>query len=184
MRSLQSQAQAYTRVQWALGILLAMGLGAFYLAGYRPATSRQAGLLMQMSARQRDLEQNQNRARNLPILAAEVQQLERRVAAYGRQFPRQPELGEFIREITRISQQLSLSDWKYQPGAPRRGDSYFELPIQMHLEGDFVNVATFLRQIEDMQRLTRVRKLGFKVHDSKAGTVEADITMNIYFSEG
>jgi Tfp pilus assembly protein PilO len=86
--------------------------------------------------------------------------------------------------VTQISRRLDLREWKYQPSAPKAGDSYYELPIQMHFEGDFVNSASFLRQVEELQRLTRVKKLTVKGTDRKRGTVEVDVAMNIYFSEG
>lgn len=187
MRSLKKQLTWCARTQWTMGIAVAVCGGIFYFVGYRPAINRLATLQQHVSAKQRDLDSGQNRASNFNALTREVMKLEGQVKNYDRQFPRQPELGQFIRDLTQISQRLSLQEWKYQPQAPRRGDSYFELPIQMHFEGDFVNVSRFLQQVEDirhLQRLVRVKKVAIKSKDSKAGMVEVDMTMNIYYSEG
>jgi Tfp pilus assembly protein PilO len=139
---------------------------------------------MQRQLKQRDVDQTQNKARTLPILVIEVQALEKRVQYYDRQFPRQPQIGEFIRDMTTISQQLSLKTWNYKPAAPKRSDGYFELPILMSFQGDFMNVATFLRQVEKLERLTRVKRLTLKNRDPRTGTVDVEMAMNIYFSEG
>jgi Tfp pilus assembly protein PilO len=171
-------------MQWLLGAGIACTLATFYVVGYRPAIGRLEVLKLQLQSKQRELEQNQNKARNLPILAFEVQQLESQVRVYDRQFPQQPELGQFIKDITQISQQLALGEWKYQPGAPKRWEGFCELPIQMHFRGDFLNVASFLRQVEDLQRMTRIRRLSVKSKDNKAGAVEVDLGMMVYFSEG
>ncbi len=184
MQSLQKQIGWCTRMQWALGCAILAGMVGFYALGYLPATRQMETLRMQIQSKKRELEQNQNKARNLPILALEVQQLERQVQMYDRQFPRQPELGQFIRDITQISQQLSLGQWKYQPAHARRGNAFFELPIQMHFQGQFSNVEAFLRQVEDMQRLTRIKRISIKGRSGASGAVEVEMAMNIYFSEG
>jgi Tfp pilus assembly protein PilO len=160
------------------------GAAGFYFLGYRPRTERIADLRLSVESSRAKVESNQVKARSLRDLAREVQRLEDRVQGYGRQMPRQPELGEFLGDITRVSQQLSLRDWKYEPAPPKRGDDYFELPISMHFVGEFGNAASFLRQVEELQRLTRVRRLTIKARDRKTGQVEVDVAMNIYFSEG
>lgn len=184
MKALQDQIGLYKRVQVVLGIVAAATAIAFYFAAYRPATKCLQTFDLQIHSKQRDLEQNRNKARNLDILARELQKLEQQAAAYDRQFPGQAELGQFIRDITQISQQLSLAEWKYEPLPPKRGDNYFEVPVIMHFQGDFMNVATFLRQIEDMQRLTRIKKLEIRGRDRDRGSVQVEMAMSIYYSEG
>jgi Tfp pilus assembly protein PilO len=184
MRTLQSQIIWVRRLQWGLSVGMSLGVIIFIFAGYRPAKSRLDDLQLQIQSKARELEQNQNKALNLPLLALEVQELDTRVRDYDRQFPKQANLGEFIREITHVSQQLTLRDWRYQPLPPKKGDAYFELPITMHFQGEFLNVAAFLSEVERLQRLTRVRRLAIKSKDTRTGMVEVEIGLNIYFSEG
>jgi Tfp pilus assembly protein PilO len=184
MRSLKSQITWCNRWRTGMSALLGVMVLLFIFAGYVPAKHRLDALHGQIDTKTREVEDNQNKARNLPLLALEVQELESRVRDYDRQFPKQADLGDFIKDITRVSQQLALRDWKYQPGAPKRGDSYFELPIQMNFQGDFLNVYAFLSEVEHLQRLTRVRKLAIRAKDLKSGLVEVEIGLNIYFSEG
>jgi len=47
----------------------------------------------------------------------------------------------------------------------------------------FQNVFSFIRQLEEMQRLARVKQMTVKCKDGKAGQVDVSLTMNIYFSE-
>jgi Tfp pilus assembly protein PilO len=184
MRSLSSQITWCRRLQWGLGLGLALAVLLFAFAGYLPAKHKLDALHGQIQSKTRDLEASQNKARNLPLLALEVKDLESRVRDYDRQFPKQADLGDFIKEITRVSEQLTLRDWKLAPLPPRRGDAYFELPIQMNFQGEFLNVFSFLTEVEHLQRLTRVRKLSIKNKDAKTGMVEVEIGLNIYFSEG
>ena len=184
MSRLKGQLDRLQRVQWALwAVVVACAVG-FYLVGYRPKTQRIADLWTAVESSRAKVVGNQAKAHSLRELAREVQRLEDRVQGYGRQMPRQPELGEFLGDITRVSQQLSLRDWKYEPALPKRGDNYFELPISMHFVGEFGNAASFLRQVEELQRLTRVKRLTVKARDKRSGHVEVDVAINIYFSEG
>jgi Tfp pilus assembly protein PilO len=184
MRSLRSQILWLNRLQWGMSIGVTVAILIFIFAGYRPAQQRLDDLHLQIQSKAREVDANQNKALNLPLLMMEVQQLDGQVRDYDRQFPRQANLGEFIREITQVSQQLALRDWKYQPGLPRRGDAYFELPIQMNFQGEFTNVFSFLTEVERLQRLTRVRKLAIRHKDTRTGIVEVEIVLHIYFSEG
>ena len=183
MRSLQSNLVRLRRLQWVLAGVTVMGLAAFYVGVFRPQAARLEGLTLQIQQKRRDLEGSTDKTKKLPILMGQVRDLDVRVQHFERQFPRQPALDLFIRDITDISQRMNLREWRYQPGAPKRGEAFQELPIQMQFTGDFLNVASFLREVENMPRLTRVKKLSVKSRDSKSGLVEVELGMNIYFSE-
>ncbi len=60
---------------------------------------------------------------------------------------------------------------------------YSEIPITMNFEGDFSSVFGFLREMEAMPRLTRVKSLNIRTKDPKLGIVDVNLAMNIYFSE-
>ena len=54
-------------------------------------------------------------------------------------------------------------------------------PIKLTFEGDFISIYSFLRNTEEMPRLTRVRDMKLSSRD-KTGQVKFELTMNIYFS--
>jgi Tfp pilus assembly protein PilO len=183
MRSLQSNLARLRRTQWVLAGATLLGLAGFYVAVFRPFAGRLDVLTLQIQQKRRELEGSTDKTRQLPILMGQVRDLEVKVQHFERQFPRQPALDLFIRNITDVSQRMNLREWRYQPGAPRRGDAFQELPIQMQFQGDFLAVASFLREVENMPRLTRVKKLSVKAKDGTTGLVEVELSMNIYFSE-
>lgn len=184
MDPLQNQLNRYGRTQVILGGALMLGMVMFYLLAYRPAQQALTALDVQIDLRQRELQQSQDRAANLPILEAEVRSLEQQVAIYDRQFPRDPEFGPFIRDLTEISQRFELKQWQYRQSAWRRNDDFCELPVQLQFQGDFVSTLGFLRQVEDLHRMTRIHRLIVKSRDLRSGHVEVEAAMNIYFSEG
>jgi len=98
--------------------------------------------------------------------------------------PKQADLPQFLGEVTQISRTASLRGLDSTHGLPSSSDLFGELPIKLKFTGEFMNVVSFLRQVEGMNRLTRVRDIDIKSTDPKLGLVEVELTMNIYFAEG
>ena len=184
MRSLQTQLAWCVKAQWGLGIGLVVILAAFYFVGYRPQHAKLKERKAQIQQKQQEMDAANTRVANLPAVAIEVEKLRTKLERFNKKLPKQQDLGQFIRDITTLSQQSSLKKLTVQPGAPKRTPLYCELPVLLNFEGDFLNVFSFLRQTEDMQRLTRVNSLTVETKDAKHGQVEVQVSMNIYFSEG
>ena len=183
MRTVQSQIAWCARAQWTMTLVMVTMVGGFLLFGFRPASQRQGHLKSELVSRSHQLEQNQARAQNLPILAMEVDRLRLKLERFNKKLPKTTELGEFIRDLTQVSQQYTVRKLVHQPGTVKRQDLYGEIPITMSFEADFQNVFSFLRQLEDMPRLIRVKNLSVKCKDPKLGHVDVNMAMNSYFSE-
>ena len=185
MRTLQTQAEWCNRAQWVLGVSLVVLVGLFYGLVYRPDSQKLADLQTQIVSKRRDLLNNKTRVQILPDVITEVERMRTRLEKFDKKLPKQPDLGPFINDITELSHQASLRKVEVNPGVPQRGESYAEWPISLKFEGDFVSAFSFLRRAEEMQRLTRVKGLKVRSTDAaKSGTVQVELSMNIYFSEG
>jgi Tfp pilus assembly protein PilO len=184
MTSLQNQLSWCVKAQWTLAIAMIAMLLGFYFAWYRPEHTLLRERRAAIESKRVELEANGTRASNLHMVKLEVDNLRARLERFNKKLPKQQDLGQFIRDITTVSQQSSLRKLTVQPGAPKRTALYTEMPISLNFEGDFNSVFNFLRQTEDMQRLTRVNNLSVKTTDAKLGQVEVQVSMNIYFSEG
>jgi Tfp pilus assembly protein PilO len=183
MRTVQSQIAWCARAQWTMTIIMGSMIGLFLLLGYRPAVQRLSFLRSEIANRSQLLDENQTKARRLPMLAFDVERLRTKLEKNNKRLPKTAELGEFIRDLTQVSQQCAIRKLVHQPGTVRRLDLYGEIPVTMSFEGDFQNVFSFIRQMEDMQRLTRVRNLNIRCKDGKLGHVDVSMAMIIYFSE-
>ena len=164
---------------------MACALAGFYLFSYRPQTQKLAEFHDRFELKQRELHDNEIRTINLPEFEQSVRKLQLKLDKFDQRLPRQQELGQFIRDINRLSQQSMLRPFNVEyPAAPQHTELFAELPIQLKFEGDFPSVFSFLRQMEQMQRLTRVRTLEVKVKDGPTGgQVSVDLSMSIYFAD-
>jgi Tfp pilus assembly protein PilO len=183
-RSLQAQIGLCARAQWVLaGAMIAM-VGGFYLFEYRPAMQKRAELRMQIDAKRNELLASKTLTEGNADLALSVEKLKYQLGPFDMKMPKQADLGQFFREVTEISQSTRLRGWDITHGSPSRSNLFGELPIKLKFTGEFLNVVSFLRQVEDMKRLTRVRDINIKTMNAKLGHVEVELTMNIYFAEG
>lgn len=181
MLSLQNQIIWLKRAQWTLTASMALVVAAFMLLAYRPQVRRLADLKVQIDQLQRELASSREKTKILPSVAADVERLRLRLEKF-KVLPRQQELAQFIMDIAQLGKQASLKKFEMTPrGSPTRGQKLNELPIHLTFEGDFVNVYSFLRHAEELQRLTRVPEMKIRGKD-RLGQVKVDMTMNIYFA--
>jgi Tfp pilus assembly protein PilO len=181
MGNLQNHVRWFIRAQWALGALMVALLVAFFAFGYRPQTARLRQLQLDISQRQYELRQSQDKTRILPAIAADVKSLRQQLDA-SKKLPPQQELPQFLKDVTALGQRCSLHPFTFKQGMPTHGDLFCELPVALTFEGDFIDAFNFLRSTEAMQRLTRVRSMTIKAMDGTAGRVQVQVSMNIYFA--
>jgi Tfp pilus assembly protein PilO len=180
MLSLQNKIVWLRRVQWTLAATTLVMAAGFYFMFYKPHMRRLADLQDQIEKYDSELIASKDQTRILPVVAADVERLKTRLAKF-KTLPRQQELAQFIKDIAQLGQQSSLKKFELTRGVPARGSQLNELPIQLTFEGDFVNVFSFLRHAEELQRLTRVPSMSINATD-KLGQVKVQMTMNIYFA--
>jgi Tfp pilus assembly protein PilO len=117
------------------------------------------------------------------VLQADVYRLQARLEHNNKTLPRQADMGTFIKDIETVSQQSAVQKFTCHPGAAQKFAAISLVPVTMNFEGDFISVFQFLRQSEDMLRLTRIRALNIRSTDARAGQVEVGMAMSVYFSE-
>jgi len=182
MRSLQSQIIWCKRLQWVLWAAMVLIAGVFYFVGFRPTTAHIARLDTDIRAKRQELREMEGRANTLQLVIEDVRKLRDAIAA-GKELPKQKNLPQFIMDVERISQQASLKEYSLTPeAAPAKHDLFRQLPIKLRFKGDFRNVFAFLQQTEQLQRLTRVRRIDIKTIPNEPGQVNVDLWMNIYYS--
>src|SRR5438874_2174479 len=182
MRTIQSQIAWCVRAQWTMTLVMVSLILVFLVFGFRPTSQRRNALRSEISTKVGLLETNQARAQGLTGLAFEVERLRLKLAANNKKLPKTPGQPDFINDTAEVSSQFGIRKVMQQPGLMRRLDLYNEIPIVMSFEGDFTNVFSFIRRLEEMPRLTRVKSLNIHSKDGRLGQVDVNLTMNIYFS--
>ncbi|MCS7033541.1 MAG: type 4a pilus biogenesis protein PilO [Phycisphaerae bacterium] len=178
---LKDRTHLYARIQrWLFAGLVVFAFG-FYLLVFYPTHRRAEELQAAVERQRQDLELARERSKDLPRIAAENEALTLRLSQ-SKRVPRQSEWAEFVRDLTRLGNQESLRKFAYKYGLARHIGEFAQFPVIVSFEGDAMNVYAFLRQIEDLPRLTRLRSILLKSLEESPGQVRAEMALNTYFS--
>jgi Tfp pilus assembly protein PilO len=180
---LRNKTSFYTRMQCTLAVTLAVFGVVFVFVTLKPTQRQAAALAQRLTESESELAAARARASDLPRIAAENEALSLRLAQ-SKRLPSQQELGEFVRDISRLGNQFSLKKFEYKYGLPKRGDSFSQVPISVMFEGDMLNVYAFLKKTEELPRLTRLRNIALEAAgaDRPVGTVTVQMSLNTYFA--
>jgi Tfp pilus assembly protein PilO len=190
MRSLETQISWFARIQMALAAAIVVAAAAFYLVWYRPATRQMQDLRAAILENNHNLELSRSRADELPAVAKMVADLRQKLDRFDRKIPRHQDLPDLLGALESLRQQAGIAKCYLKPENPQSLASYSEQTIHVDFEGDFDQVADFLARIEDMDRMTRVRRLAINgataanAANAGRGAVEVHMDVSIYFLEG
>jgi Tfp pilus assembly protein PilO len=187
MRSLKHTISIYTKLRWALAGATVVAAGLFYGLVYRPQMKQSSLVDASIARTSSELAICQDQTRLLSGVAADVERLRSRLREF-KTLPRQQDLAQFIKDISQLNSQANLRKFEQRQGIPVRGTKMSSSPVAMTFEGDFVNVFSFLRHTEELQRLIRVSDLriesssGQGAMKDRSGQVKVQMKMNIYFA--
>lgn len=180
MIPLARQSEWMRRCHVTLGVTSGVALLLFYLAVYRPTTSRLADIRREIASAELQIGKNQDAARDLDNIKRDVQQLREQIAR-SRKLPSEQDFSGFLREITGLAQGASLEKFRCEPANTRKLELCTEMPVTLKFSGPFMEVSSFLRQAEEMPRMMRTRTLSLKSKDGKSGMVDAELSVSIFF---
>ena len=173
-----------TRESMVMVAILAAAVAASVLGVYLPQSRAMAGVEQQISDRRGMLQANAEKAAAVPQIARRVRDLMGRYNNFDRRLPRSQELGGFLKEISKIQSESNLSGGRMDTQNPVTGQLYNTMPITMRQTGSYLALAEFLRQINQMARLTRVQRMMIQAsRDGDPARLDIELVMNIYFTK-
>ncbi len=186
-RNLGDQLAWCKAMQWMLLAGTLAASTAIWFAGIRPARWRLAELDQRVAAGRAQLRENHGLSSELAAAGEQSEQLRQWLAQFDRRLPKQPDLAPFVRDLTKIGKEQSLSNLTWRPlEADHSVDGLAELPIRLGFEAQFPSVAEFLRRAEQMPRLAHVHDLELRtspVADAAAGYVDVELTLDIFYGQ-
>jgi Tfp pilus assembly protein PilO len=184
MPLLKTQILWFTRIQWAIAGGVFFTALLFWVMVYRPETNRIKTLTLRIIEGDRELSTAQSQARVMAKIQEDINQLNQKLRDF-RKLPATPgDLGQFQIDISELARRDNVHEPSLSwTGMPRRDEQLCQLPISLKFDGDFQSVFAFLCDMEKLSRLTRVQTMTVKSPNSD-GTVQVEMVMNLYYSEG
>ena len=110
-----------------------------------------------------------------------VEELQEAIKFFEKKLPQEREMDLILKEVWQMAEQNKLNTRTIRTMKSQRGSAYSELPIEMNLSGDFAGFYEFMLQLERLPRLTRVQSLMLDKINGQEGSMEAKVTMSIFF---
>lgn len=116
-------------------------------------------------------------------LSAELQAVRRRKEEIRRRITDAPQVGEFLRQVSRVADDVGVRMKEFRPGAPSRTERYGVVQIELHCAGGFGGICAFLERLEKLPRLATVNRLDIAV-PNRGDLYTFNLSLDIYFASG
>ncbi|WP_432800306.1 type 4a pilus biogenesis protein PilO [Poriferisphaera sp. WC338] len=164
-------------------VLLMAMLIASYMIIFEPRNRMKEEAEAEIAQRQAKLQQlneatKQNGHENLEI---EIDRLNEAISEYEQKLPSQREVDVILKEVWQLADKHNLIPKKFVTGKINRTANYSEVPNTIVIIGDFDGFYSFLLDLEQLPRITRMPKIELKKINTDEGQMKADIVLSIYF---
>jgi type IV pilus assembly protein PilO len=116
-------------------------------------------------------------------LSGQLQKVEEAIAVFESKLPPSSEIHTVLENVTLIAQRHGLTPKTIRTMKTVENRGYIEQPIMMELHGDFNSYYAFLLELEQLDRITKVRELKLKKKSQIEGQTESEFVMSIFFQK-
>ncbi|MEK6681689.1 MAG: type 4a pilus biogenesis protein PilO [Nitrospirota bacterium] len=165
-------------------LVLLIIIGGFFYFVYIPKNNRITALQNEIAKLNNEITANKTKLRRLDELKAENEILQRRLLELKEQLPSEADAVALLKQISELGVQTGLDFKSWKPGAMKQGPSglYMELPVNVDVEGSYLNLAMFFYRIGKLERI--VNLTGLKMESPKIVRnkihIKADFTATAY----
>ena len=122
------------------------------------------------------------------LIAEELQEqlgrLSQAVIFFESKLPPASEIDSVLENITIIAKKNSLTSNMIRTLMKSSYNGYIELPLKMELSGNFKSYYSFLLELEQLDRITKIRELRLSKDSDREGHIKASFTVSIFFRQG
>lgn len=165
-------------------IFFVLLLTAAYLAYafmIRPANKNLAEQKERISQSLKVLNELQQATSTARDLNKQLTQLTEAINFFESKLPPHSQIHQVLEDVTVIAQKQGLTTRSIKTLSLKDNNGYIEQPLQMELYGSFNAYYSFLLELEQLPRITKVRELKLKRDPANDGAATANCIMSIFF---
>lgn len=157
---------------------------------HHPMRAKIASLSSEYEKMSAELEKARKTVGNLAKLEAEYNRLhDKWIAAQGL-LPKNKEVADLLRQVTRVGSQAGVDFLLFEPQQPIQREFITENPVRVKVRGEYHQLGIFLSKVANLERIVNVSNLAVKQGDDKQSgsndravrnyTIEAELTLTAY----
>jgi len=138
--------------------------------------------LQQRQQTEERLNEMKRRAMELPKLQAEMKLLEEEVSSLEKLLPKDKEIPNLLRIVTKTAQRYQLKIVNFSPVGMSAQANYNEVPFQMTVQGTYHGLAHFLSELGQESRILSARDIVLSTGQQTAQKGGDPVTINASFT--
>lgn len=156
-------------------------VGGGVLLRYLPLRKKIKSFEQVRSAQETIIANASSKKSQLPVLKAQLLQLQSTAGNYQENIPDQQEIGVFLQQITNLMNKCNLKDQIIKPGREQQVDELYCIAVDMQCKGELSRIFEFYKSLEDMQRQIRIRQVKLENDEDFSGEVSMQTEVVIYY---
>jgi type IV pilus assembly protein PilO len=163
-------------------LILSLPVTSYFLV-FQPQNREIAKTKAENSVKQTELAKLHEQANQSDDLIRENEKIQQDIAAIEARLPTNKEIDAIVRQVSDLATSSGLDAPLVSTEDPVRAALYMEQPINMTISGNFRGFYDFLRELEQLSRLTRIHELRIQRSDKVNGHMRADFRLSIYYEQ-
>jgi type IV pilus assembly protein PilO len=147
----------------------------------RPANAEMASQKTKLLEKQAKLRKLESAPAAAEELKEQLGRLSQAVTFFESKLPDASEIETVLQDVTVIAERNKLTSKMIRTLKTKRNNGYIELPLKMELQGDFKSYYSFLLELEQLDRITKIRELRLKKNDDSQGQIDVSFVVSIFF---
>jgi type IV pilus assembly protein PilO len=127
-----------------------------------------------------DLKRAKQESENLEKLKKELEKVREQVAFVEKKLPREKEISELLRELSRKAEETPIDFVSITPQPGIREESLERLPLEIEVRSGYYNLTKYLQKLEDLPRLIDIRKIYIKSDENIPPQLSLKLTADIF----
>jgi Tfp pilus assembly protein PilO len=114
-------------------------------------------------------------------LSQELQDVRRRKEEIRRRITDSAQVGEFLRQVSQVADDVGVRLREFRPGAATRTGQYGVVRIELHCTGGYRGICEFLERLDKLPRLATIDRLDIAA-PNRGESYTFKISLDIYFA--
>jgi type IV pilus assembly protein PilO len=149
----------------------------------KPANLEMANQRAKLLGKQAKLEKLNSAPEATEELTGQLERLSEAVTFFESKLPPASQIDAVLQNVTVIARKNNLTSKVIRTLKTKQNNGYIELPLKMELSGDFNAYYSFLLELEQLDRITKIRDLSLKKVSKEQGQIEASFIISIFFQD-
>ena len=156
-------------------------LGSSYFLVFTKANDKRKALESEIDRKQKALADLGQAQVGIDDVKKKMDELQAAIKFFEAKLPEHGQMDVVLGSVTKLAKENGLEQKTFKSGKQQQAANYSEQQIEMTLAGAFEGFYVYLQQLERFERLIRVTKMDLTKMNEKDGSMEAKITLSIFF---